>query len=59
MTGLLNDAAVIGKAEAGKLDFKPTPLDLNCGDLVEEMQLTAGTHTIAFHSRAMYQYMHG
>jgi len=50
MTELLNDVLVIGKAEAGKLEFQPTPLDLAqfCRKLVEEMQLTAGTHTIAF-----------
>jgi len=50
MTGLLNDVLLIGKAEAGKLEFQPTPLDLAqfCRELVEEMQQTTDTHTIAF-----------
>lgn len=43
MTGLLNDVLLIGKAEAGRLEFEPTPLDLVqfCRDLVEEIQLGA------------------
>lgn len=50
MTHLLNDVLLIGKAEAGKIDFNPTPLALAqfCGELVEEMQLGASTHTIDF-----------
>ncbi|MUL38593.1 PAS domain S-box protein [Gloeocapsopsis dulcis] len=51
MTQLLDDVLLIGKAEAGKLDFNPKPLALTqfCRDLVEEMQLTAGSqHAIAF-----------
>lgn len=50
MTGLLNDVLLIGKAEAGKLEFKPTPLDLIyfCRELTEEMQLAAENHTIVF-----------
>jgi PAS domain S-box-containing protein len=41
MTQLLNDVLLIGKAEAGKLEFNPTPLDLEqfCLNLVEEFQL--------------------
>jgi signal transduction histidine kinase len=41
MTQLLNDVLVIGKAEAGKLEFNPAPLDLVpfCLRLVEEFQL--------------------
>ncbi len=48
MTGLLNDVLLIGKAEAGKLEFNPTPLNLVqfCRELVEEMQLAAQNHTI-------------
>lgn len=50
MTGLLNDVLLIGKAEAGKLEFKPTPLDLIsfCRELIEEMELAAENHTIIF-----------
>lgn len=50
MTGLLNDVLLIGKAEAGKLEFQPKQLDLIqfCHDLVEEIQLTANNHIIAF-----------
>lgn len=50
MTGLLNDVLLIGKAEAGKLEFKPTPLDLIsfCRELTEEMQMAAENHTIVF-----------
>jgi len=42
MTQMLNDILIIGEAEAGKLDFKPTPLDLIefCRCLVEELQLS-------------------
>ena len=45
MTRLLEDVLVIGKAEAGKLEFSPEPLDLEqfCGSLVDEMQLSAKT----------------
>ncbi|NEQ24393.1 MAG: PAS domain S-box protein [Microcoleus sp. SIO2G3] len=41
MTQLLNDVLLIGKAEAGKLEFNPAPLDLAqfCLSLVEEFQL--------------------
>lgn len=50
MTGLLNDMLLIGRAEAGKLEFKPTPLNLVqfCRELVEEMQLNANNHKIVF-----------
>lgn len=54
MTGLLNDVLLVGKAEAGKLEFKPVPLDFVqfCRDLVEEIQLTTSNHTIAFQAQA-------
>lgn len=50
MTRLLNDVLLIGKAEAGKLEFNPTKIDIVqfCRDLVEEIEFTASTHTIAF-----------
>jgi signal transduction histidine kinase len=51
MTQLLEDVLTIGKAEAGKLEFNPTRLDLKqfCHEIVEEMQLgISTTHTIHF-----------
>ncbi len=54
MTILLNDILIIGKAEAGKLEFKPAPLELVkfCRDLVEEQQLTdKARHILAFNSQ--------
>jgi signal transduction histidine kinase len=54
MVQLLGDVLIIGRAEAGKLEFNPAPLDLAqfCRDLVEEMQLGAGAHhTITFVSQ--------
>lgn len=53
MTQLLNDVLLIGKAEAGKLEFKPTPLDLAqfCRELVEEVALTASNYKIAFQTQ--------
>ena len=48
MTGLLEDVLLVGKAEAGKLEFKPAPLDLKqfCEEVVEELQLTTSSHKI-------------
>lgn len=42
MTQLLNDVILIGQAEAGKLKFNPTQLDLEslCREMVEELQLS-------------------
>ena len=51
MTQLLNDVMLIGRSEAGKVDFNPIPLDLSkfCRDLVEEMQCALGSsHMINF-----------
>lgn len=41
MNHLLDDVLLIGKAEAGKLDFNPKDIDLEkfCRDLVEEVQV--------------------
>ena len=52
MTQLLNDVLLIGKAEAGKLECNPAPVNLVqfCRDLVDEMQLGTDNHTIAFRS---------
>jgi PAS domain S-box-containing protein len=51
MTSLLDDILIIGKADAGKLEFMPHLLDLlkYCRDLVEELELAdKGKHTLAF-----------
>lgn len=51
MTQLLDDVLLIGKAEAGKVQFNPAPLALEklCHNLLEDMQLNAGNkHTITF-----------
>lgn len=51
---LLDDILTINRAETGKLEFNPQLLDLEkvCRQLVEEMQLTAGSqHTLAFFCR--------
>ncbi len=44
MTDLLNDVLVIGKAEAGRLDFNPVELNLTqfCQTVTEEIQLGIG-----------------
>jgi PAS domain S-box-containing protein len=43
---VLEDVTLIGKAEAGKLQLQPVPLDLVgfCRSLVEELQLSLGQH---------------
>ncbi|MBW4430271.1 MAG: PAS domain S-box protein [Pelatocladus maniniholoensis HA4357-MV3] len=63
MTDMLNDVLVIGKAEAGRLDFKPISLDLveYCRDLIQELQQDGDTedeteNAIAFHCE--YESMH-
>lgn len=51
MTHLLEDVLTIGKAEAGKLKFEPSPLDLVsfCQDLVENLRMSAVSgHALAF-----------
>jgi PAS domain S-box-containing protein len=52
MTELMNDVLVLGKAEAGKLEFSPTQLNVEqfCREIVEEIQLSADKHTIFFDS---------
>ena len=55
MTSLLDDVLLIGKADAGKLEFNPTPLDLEQFylSLLEEMQLNISEqHTLKFVSNA-------
>ncbi|MBN1965568.1 MAG: GAF domain-containing protein, partial [Anaerolineae bacterium] len=43
MTQLLDEVLIIGKAEAGRLEFVPRPLDLEalCRDILEEVQISA------------------
>ncbi|MBE9129459.1 ATP-binding protein [Coleofasciculus sp. LEGE 07092] len=51
MTQMLDDVLLVGKSEAGKLEFKPSPLNAIefCCTLVEELQLGAGhQHTLIF-----------
>ncbi|MCA1992469.1 MAG: PAS domain S-box protein, partial [Coleofasciculus sp. S288] len=51
MTQLLEDVLTIGKAEAGKLNVEPAPIDLValCGDIVENLQFSASPkHSINF-----------
>lgn len=51
MTELLNDVLLLGKAEFGKKDFNPLPIDLAqfCNELVSEMKLGAGgKHNVIF-----------
>jgi PAS domain S-box-containing protein len=51
MTYMLDNVLVIGRAEAGRLQFNPAPLDLEkfCHDLVEEIRLSLGReHEIVF-----------
>jgi signal transduction histidine kinase len=45
MTQLLEDVLVVGKAEAGKLEFKPNLLDLEtfCQTIIEEIKLSLDT----------------
>jgi PAS domain S-box-containing protein len=44
MTNMLEDILIIGKAESGKLEFKPVALDMPqfCRNMVEEIQLGQG-----------------
>jgi PAS domain S-box-containing protein len=56
MTHLLDDVLLIGQAEMGKLEIKPTPLNLIefCRYLIEEIQVSTDTHAIAFCSSGQY-----
>jgi signal transduction histidine kinase len=54
MTQILDDVLLVGKAEAGKLEFNPAPMNVLefCHGLVEELQLSTGCqHTILFTSQ--------
>ncbi len=55
MTRLLDDVLLIGKAEAGKLEFNPLALDLVrfCHDLIEEMEHASINHKITLRTQAL------
>ncbi len=58
LTRLVSDVLLFSKAEAGKLEFKPVPLNLVefCSDLVEELQLSAeANHRISFTCLGSYR----
>lgn len=62
MTQLLEDVLTIGKAEAGKLQFKPKPMDLVafCRQIVESMQaFVTYQHTNASHKHTLTFVAHG
>ncbi|MCC0178500.1 GAF domain-containing protein [Waterburya agarophytonicola K14] len=50
MTELLNDVLLLGKVDAGKIDLKPTKVDLSqlCQQLIQEFELNISTHKIYF-----------
>jgi hypothetical protein len=56
MTEMLNDILIIGKAEAGRLDFVPKLFDIvaYCRTLVEEVQLNPTNHQVYFISEHEY-----
>lgn len=56
LSQLLDEVLLIGRAEAGKLDFAPRALDLEqfCRDLVAEMQLSNSKHILTFVSQSVY-----
>ncbi|HLO83507.1 MAG TPA: PAS domain S-box protein [Nostocaceae cyanobacterium] len=53
MTEMLNDVLVIGRADAGKLEYRPSTFDLitYCYQLVEEVRLYSDQHQITFNSQ--------
>lgn len=56
MTQLLDDVLLVGKAEAGKLEFNPAPMNLEafCQEIVEDLQLTDDRqHTLNFVSQGV------
>lgn len=50
MTEMLNDILIIGKAEAGKLEFVPKSFDVvaYCRNLIEEIELNLTNHQVQF-----------
>lgn len=59
MTQLLEDVLTFGKAEAGRLEFNPTEVNLEhfCREIVEEIRMGPGiNHTIEFDYSPYYQH---
>jgi signal transduction histidine kinase len=57
MFHLLNKVLLLGKADSGKLQCQPAPLDLEqfCRQLVEELQISTGEkHEIVFRSKGEF-----
>lgn len=57
MTHLLEDLLIIGRAEAGQLEFNPESLDIEkfCYKLVEDLKLGVGNqHAIAFSTQGSF-----
>ncbi len=53
MKQMLDDVLIISRAEVGKLEFNPSPIDLKllCRNILEEMELSASDrHTLTFAS---------
>lgn len=53
MVELVNDVLVVGRADAGRMDFNPAPVDIEkfCGDLIRDYQSGIGLqHQVRFHS---------
>ncbi len=61
MTQLLEEVLLIGSAEAGKLKFEPTLIDVVafCGELIETLQLNTTQHKLLFvsDSKELYAQM--
>ena len=57
MTELLNDALLIGQADAGKLACNPQTLDLVafCQEVIEEIEITTGYSAIALQIQGDYK----
>jgi signal transduction histidine kinase len=53
MTRLLEEVLLIGRTEAGRLEFNPQPIDIEvfCRDVLDELQATTAQHTLRFTRR--------
>jgi urea ABC transporter urea binding protein len=61
MRDMLEDVLMVSTAEAGKLKFNPSEINLVsfCQELIEEIQLSSQTHTIHFSSDCDYFMLQG
>lgn len=60
LSQMMDDISVIIRAESGKLQFNPTPIDMKqvCKELLEEMHLTVGmAHHLVFESDGDFDHM--